>query len=243
MELVSTWWRILGEPQVIQALWLTFKLASLTALILLAVATPLAWWLAKPLILSPSPSNKAFRQWINALVALPLILPPTVLGFYLLLLLSPHSFVGQTLQAFGLGSLAFSFTGLLIGSMVYSLPFAVHPIQNAFISMGKHPIETAMTFGSHPWTTFWRVVVPYCRQGFLTAFLLSFAHTIGEFGVVLMIGGNIPGKTQVLSTLIYGEVEALNYTHAHILSFSLVIVSLTFLWALLRLQSPHRQAH
>ncbi|HET8707134.1 MAG TPA: molybdate ABC transporter permease subunit, partial [Pseudomonadales bacterium] len=185
------------------AIWLTLKLASLTTLVLLLIATPLAWWLAH----TTSPAKKP----ISALVSLPIVLPPTVLGFYLLVAMGPHGFIGKLTQALGIGLLPFSFAGLVVASVFYSMPFVVQPIQNAFEAIGKRPLEVAATLRATPWQAFWRVAVPLARPGFLTATIMGFTHTIGEFGVVLMIGGNIPEKTRVLSVQIYDHVEALEY--------------------------------
>lgn len=194
----------------IQALWLTFKLASITTISLLLLGTPLAWWLAKT------------RSWlfrpVSAFVSLPLVLPPSVLGFYLLLSLGPHSPVGQLTQKLGLGLLPFTFWGLVIASVLYSLPFMVQPLQTAFEAVGKRHLEVAATLRASPLESFFRVVVPLSKSGFLTASVMAFAHTVGEFGVVLMIGGNIPAETRVASVQIYDYVEALEYGQAHMLS-------------------------
>jgi len=198
------------------ALWLTLRLAFITTLILLALGTPLAWWLAR--------SRARFRPVIEALVALPLVLPPTVLGFYLLIALGPRG-IGSLFD----GSLAFSFTGLVIGSVIYSLPFVVQPIKNAFEQMGTGPLEIAATLRAAPIDRFFSVAVPLAAPGFITAATLGFAHTLGEFGVVLMIGGNIPGETRVLSIAIYDYVEILNYSQAHMLSISLLVLSFALL--------------
>lgn len=206
------------------AIWLTLKLASVTTLVLLCLSTPLAWWLAR--------SDSRWTRLIGAVVALPLVLPPTVLGFYLLICLGPQGWVGQITQALGLGLLPFTFAGLVVGSVLFSLPFAVQPLQNAFESLGSRPLEVAATLRASPWDTFWYVVLPLCRTGFVTAAVLSFAHTVGEFGVVLMLGGNIPESTRVVSTQIYGHVEALEYTQAHWLSAGMVVFSLLVLLVL-----------
>ena len=208
------------------AIWLTLKLASLTTLILLLVGTPIAWWLAR--------SRSWLRGPVGAVVALPLVLPPTVIGFYLLLLLGPHGIVGQTTQALGLGSVVFSFSGLVIGSVIYSMPFVVQPLQNAFSAVGERPLEVAATLRASPWDTFFSVVVPLARPGFITASILGFAHTVGEFGVVLMIGGNIPEKTRVVSVQIFDHVEAMEYSQAHWLSASMLVFSFLVLLALYR---------
>lgn len=206
------------------AVWLTLKLASATTVLLLLVATPLAWWLAH------TPSR--WRAAIGAVVALPLVLPPTVLGFYLLVSLGPHGWGGQFTQWLGVGLLPFTFAGLLLGSVVYSLPFAVQPLQYAFEAVGKRPLEVAATLGARPLDAFFTVAVPLALPGFLTAGILSFAHTVGEFGVVLMLGGNIPGSTRVVSTQIYGHVEALEYAQAHWLSGGMVVFSFVVLLGL-----------
>jgi len=205
----------------LSALFLSFKLAGLTVLILLTIGTPLAWWLAR--------SQWRYKFLLEAIIALPLVLPPTVLGFYLLIALGPHGPVGQLAETLGGKPLAFTFTGLLIGSAFYSLPFVVQPLQNAFSAIGKRPLEVAATLGASPLDRFFSVAVPLARPGFLTAAVLGFAHTLGEFGVVLMIGGNIPGKTQVISIAIYDHVESLEYAQAHWLSGGLLIFSFLLL--------------
>lgn len=210
----------LGEHDV-AALLITLKLASLTTVILLIIGTPLAWWLAR--------SRWRFKFLIEALVALPLVLPPTVLGFYLLIALGPNGPIGAAMTALGGQPLAFTFTGLVIGSVFYSLPFVVQPLQGAFAAVGRRPLEVAATLRAAPLDRFFSVVVPLARPGFLTAAVLGFAHTLGEFGVVLMIGGNIPGATQVISIAIYDHVEALEYTQAHWLSGGLLLLSFTML--------------
>ena len=211
-----------------QAIALTLKLATLTSFLLLLIATPLAWWLSQ--------TRSGWRPPISALVTLPLVLPPTVLGFYVLVLLGPHGWIGQFTQAIGLGVLSFSFTGLVIGSIIFSLPFAVQPIQYAFEAIGRRPMEVAATLRARPLDAFFAVALPLAKPGILTATVLSFAHTVGEFGVVLMIGGNIPGKTRVVSTQIYGHVEAMEYTQAHWLAAGMVLFSFTVLIALSRLK-------
>jgi molybdate transport system permease protein len=208
----------------IAAVWLTLKLASLVTLLLLLVGTPIAWWLAR--------TRSRLRHAIGAVVALPLVLPPTVIGFYLLLLLGPNGPVGKATEALGLGLLPFSFGGLVLASVCYSLPFVVQPLQNAFEAIGTRPLEVAATLRAGPWDTFWSVVVPLARPGFLSGAVLGFAHTLGEFGVVLMIGGNIPGKTRVLSVQIYDHVDALEYTQAHWLAGSMLVFSFLVLLAL-----------
>ena len=205
----------------IQALITTLKLAALTTLILLLIGTPLAWWL--------SVTRWRIKAVIEAIVALPLVLPPTVLGFYLLIALGPHGFIGGTLQQLGGAPLAFTFTGLVIGSVFYSLPFVVQPLQDAFTAAGRRPLEVAATLRASPIDRFFTVVIPLARPGFLTAAVLGFAHTVGEFGVVLMIGGNIPGETKVLSIAIYDHVEALEFAQAHLLAGGLLLLSFVML--------------
>jgi molybdate transport system permease protein len=203
------------------AIGLTLQLATVTTMVLLCLATPLAWWLAR--------SRSRWTTVVGAMVALPLVLPPTVLGFYLLVTLGPQGWAGQFTQALGWGLLPFTFAGLVVGSVLFSLPFAVQPLQNAFEALGERPLEVAATLHASPWDSFWHVVLPLCRPGFVTATILSFAHTVGEFGVVLMLGGNIPGATRVVSTQIYGHVEALEYTQAHWLSAGMVFFSFVVL--------------
>ncbi len=210
------------------AIWLTLKLAGLTTVLLLLLATPLAWWLAR--------TASRWRAPIGAIVALPLVLPPTVLGFYLLITLGPNGPLGQLTQALGMGTLPFTFGGLLAGSVIYSLPFAVQPLQHAFEAVGTRPMEVAATLRARPIDAFLSVALPLARPGFITAAVLTFAHTVGEFGMVLMIGGNIPDKTRVVSTQIYGHVEALEYTQAHWLAGGMVLFSFAVLMALSLLQ-------
>lgn len=212
------------DPSDLAAIALTAELATLTTLTLLVVATPLAWWLAR------TPSR--WRGPIGAVVALPLVLPPSVLGFYLLVSFGPHGPIGQFTQALGWGTLAFTFTGLWLGSVVYSLPFAVQPLQHAFEAIGPRPMEVAATLRASPLNAFFTVALPLARPGFVTAAILSFAHTVGEFGMVLMIGGNIPGQTRVVSTQIYGHVEALEYAQAHALSLGMLLFSFVVLLGL-----------
>lgn len=207
-----------------QAIRLTAELAGLTTILLLMLATPLAWWLAH--------TTSRVRAVVAAVVALPLVLPPTVLGFYLLVALGPHGPLGQLTQALGLGTLSFTFSGLLLGSLVYSLPFAVQPLQHAFEAIGTRPMEVAATLRARPLDAFFTVALPLAQPGFVTAAILTFAHTVGEFGVVLMIGGSIPGKTQVVSTQIYGHVEAMQYTQAHVLAGAMVLFSFVVLLGL-----------
>ncbi len=206
------------------AIWLTFKLASVTTLILLLIGTPIAWWLAC------TPSR--MKGPIGAVVALPLVLPPTVLGFYLLVAMGPNGFIGQFTQSLGLGTLPFTFAGLVVGSVFYSLPFVVQPLQNAFEAIGERPLEAAATLRAGPWDTFFSVVLPLARPGFITASILGFAHTVGEFGVVLMIGGNIPGQTRVVSVQIYDHVEAMEYAQAHWLAGGMLLFSFLVLLVL-----------
>jgi molybdate transport system permease protein len=206
------------------AIWLTLKLAGLTTVLLLLLATPLAWWLAR--------TRSWWRAPIGAVVALPLVLPPTVLGFYLLVTLGPQGPGGQLTQALGLGTLPFTFGGLLLGSVIYSLPFAVQPLQHAFEAVGARPMEVAATLRARPLDAFLSVALPLARPGFVTAAILSFAHTVGEFGVVLMMGGNIPGQTRVVSTQIYGHVEAMEYAQAHWLAGGMVLFAFAVLMAL-----------
>jgi molybdate transport system permease protein len=207
-----------------EAIYLTLELAAFATLILLIVATPLAWWLSQ--------TQSKWRAPISALATLPLVLPPSVLGFYLLVAMGPHGPLGQLTQAFGWGVLSFTFTGLLIGSVIFSLPFAVQPIQNAFESLGVRPMEVAFTLRARPIDAFFSVALPLARPGLITAAILSFSHTVGEFGVVLMIGGNIPGKTRVVSTQIYGHVEAMEYAQAHWLAGGMLVFSFTVLLGL-----------
>jgi molybdate transport system permease protein len=203
------------------ALWITLKLAVVTTLILLLIGTPLAWWLAR--------SHWRFKSLVETVVALPLVLPPTVLGFYLLVVLAPDGPVGGLMTGLGGQPLAFTFTGLVVGSIIYSLPFVVQPLQGAFAAVGRRPLEVAATLRATPLDRFFTVAVPLAWPGFLTAMVLGFAHTVGEFGVVLMIGGNIPGQTQVLSIAIYDHVEALDYARAHWLAGGLLLLSFVML--------------
>ena len=210
------------------AISLTLQLAGLTTLILLLLGTPLAWWLART------------RSWtkgpVSAVVALPLVLPPTVLGFYLLITLGPHGPIGQLTQSLGLGLLPFTFSALVLGSVLYSLPFVVQPLQNAFEAIGERPLEVAATLRASPLDTFFSVVLPLARTGYLTAAVMGFAHTLGEFGVVLMLGGNIPDKTRVLSVQIFDHVEALEYSQAHGLAAGMLVFSFVALLALYALK-------
>lgn len=210
-----------------QALWLTARLAGVVTLILLVLGTPLAWWLAR--------SRSRWKAPIGAVVALPLVLPPSVLGFYLLLAMGPDGPLGQLTQALGLPPLPFTFTGLVVASVFYSLPFMVQPLQSAFEAMGERPMEVAATLRASPLDAFFTVAVPLAAPGFLTASILTFAHTVGEFGVVLMIGGNLPGISRVASVQIYDHVESLDYGQAHrlaavMLVFSFVVLLSLYAW-------------
>ncbi len=196
---------------------LTLELATVTTLVLLVIGTPIAWWLAR--------SQSRWKEAVAAVVALPLVLPPTVLGFYLLILLGPEGPGGWIAGLFGGRTLAFTFEGLVIGSVFYSMPFVVQPIRNAFEAFGERPLEVAATLRASPWDRFWSVALPLARPGLLTGAVLGFAHTVGEFGVILMIGGNIPGETRVLSIAVYDYVETLQWTKAHILAGGLLIFS------------------
>lgn len=217
----------------IDAIWLTLKLATLSTALLLVAGTPLAWWLAR--------TRHPIKGAISAFVTLPLILPPTVLGFYLLVLLGPNGPLGQVTQLLGLGLLPFTFAGLVLASMIYSLPFVVQPLQQAFAAIGPRPLEAAATLRASPLDAFFSVVLPLAKPGFITATILGFAHTVGEFGVVLMIGGNIPGKTQVLSMAIYNHVEAMEYANAHWLAGGMLLFSFVVL-LLLNLIQRERSA-
>ena len=212
----------------LQAVALTLKLAFVVTALLLVVGTPLAWWLAH--------TRSRWKAALSALVALPLVLPPTVLGFYLLMLMGPHGVVGRATQALGIGLLPFSFAGLVVASMLYSMPFVVQPIQNAFEAIGARPLEAAATLRAGPWQRFLHVALPLARRGVVTAAVLGFAHTVGEFGVVLMIGGNIPGATRVISTQVYSHVEALEYPAAHRLAALLLLFSFAVLLFVYRLR-------
>jgi molybdate transport system permease protein len=206
------------------AVWLTLKLATTTTIILLIVGTPIAWWLAR--------TRSKWKGVIGAVVALPLVLPPTVLGFYLLITLGPHGPVGQLTQFLGWGILPFTFAGLVVASVFYSMPFVVQPLQQAFEAIGVRPLEVAATLRASPRDAFFTVVLPLAKPGFITAAILGFAHTVGEFGVVLMIGGNIPEKTRVVSVQIYDHVEALEYAEAHVLAGGMLLFSFFVLLAL-----------
>jgi molybdate transport system permease protein len=221
------------ESTDLAAVWLTLKLAAVTTTLLLVIGTPLAWWLART------------RSWwkgpAGAVVALPIVLPPTVIGFYLLVAMGPNGPVGQFTQALGLGLLPFTFAGLVVASVFYSLPFVVQPLQNAFEAIGERPLEAAATLRASPLDAFFSVVVPLARPGYLTASVLGFAHTVGEFGVVLMIGGNIPDQTRVVSVQIYDHVEAMEYAQAHGLAAGMVAFSFLVLLALYTLNPTGRR--
>lgn len=203
----------------------TAELAFVTTVLLLLIATPLAWWLAR--------SRRWWKEVVGAITALPLVLPPTVIGFYVLIALGPASPLMALLEPLGIRTLAFTFTGLVIGSLFYSLPFAIQPLRTAFEAIGDRPLEIAATMGAGPLDQFFTVALPLARRGFLSAAILVFAHTVGEFGVVLMIGGNIPGKTEVLSTRIYQLVESLQFGEAHRIAAVLFAFAFTALLALL----------
>lgn len=217
-----------------QPVWLTLKLASTTTLVLLILGTPLAWWLAR--------SRARGKEIIGSLVALPLVLPPTVLGFYLLLMLGPSGPIGELTQALGLGTLPFTFAGLVVGSVIYSLPFVVQPIRNAFEAMGDRPMEAAATLRASPLRSFFTIALPLARPGLLTGSVLGFAHTVGEFGVVLMIGGNIPGVTKVLSVAIYDHVESLEWAQAHWLAGGMLLFSFVVVYTMYLLEKRLRSS-
>lgn len=212
------------DADALQTIRLTALLATLTTVLLLVIATPLAWWLSQ--------THSRWRVPLGALVTLPLVLPPSVIGFYLLVAMGPNGPLGQLTQALGWGLLSFTFSGLLVGSIVFSLPFAVQPLQHAFESLGTRPMEVAATLRASPLDAFFTVALPQARGGLLTAAILTFAHTVGEFGVVLMIGGNIPGSTRVVSTQIYGHVEAMEYAQAHWLAGAMLVFSFVVLLGL-----------
>lgn len=225
------------DPQALQAIWLTLRLATVTTVLLLLIGTPIAWWLAQ--------TQNKLKAPVSALVALPIVLPPSVLGFYLLLAMGPNGVVGKFTEALGLGLLPFTFWGLVVASVFYSFPFMVQPLQNAFEAMGRRPLEVAATLGASPLDAFFTVAVPLAAPGFITACVMSFAHTVGEFGVVLMIGGNIPGQTRVASVQIYDYVEAMDYAQAHHLSLLMLVFSFIVLLALQiwRVQPLKEQSH
>lgn len=209
------------SPDDLVALWISLKLAITTVVLLLLVCTPLAWWLAM--------SRSRLRMLVEAIAALPLVLPPTVLGFYLLLFLGPYGWGGRLTHRLGMQPLSFSFGGLVLGSMLYSMPFVVQPIQNAFQGVGSRALEVAATLRASPWDRFFTIALPLARRGFITGSVLAFAHTLGEFGVVLMLGGNIPGRTQTTSIMIYNHVEALDYRGAHHLATTLLVTCFSML--------------
>lgn len=214
---------MMTDPDIL-SLWITLKLATITTLCLIILGTPLAWWLSR--------SSSFLRHLVEPLVALPIVLPPTVVGFYLLIVFSPDSLPGELWQSATGTTLAFSFPGLVVGSIIYSLPFYVQPLQIAFSSLQRELMEAAATLGAGPWDRFFNLAVPLCRRGFIIAICLSFAHTVGEFGIVLMIGGNIPDETRVLSIALFDHVEALDYGRAHLLAGGLLAFSFTLLLAL-----------
>jgi len=222
-------------PEDFDTLLLTAKVASLATVLMLLIGTPLAWWLAR--------TSSVWKGIINTLVALPLVLPPTVLGFYLLVLMGPAGPIGQLTRWLGLGTLPFTFEGLVIASVLYSLPFVVQPLQASFSAIGAQPLEAAATLRASPLDTFFSVVMPLAKPGFLTATILGFAHTVGEFGVVLMVGGNIPDKTRVVSVQIYNHVEALEYSEAHWLAGGLLLFSFTVLLILYSILKSQPVAH
>lgn len=217
----------------VTAIFLTLRLATTVTLILLVLGAPLAWWLAR--------TNSRLKGPIGALVALPLVLPPTVLGFYLLLTLGPNGPIGQVTQSLGLGTLAFSYSGLVIGSVLYSLPFVVQPLQNSFEAIGDRPLEVAATLGASPIDRYFSIAIPMAKPGFFTAAVLGFAHTVGEFGVVLMIGGNIPGETRVISVQIYDHVEALAYDEANRLALLMIVFSFLVLLSVYSLRKKSQR--
>ena len=216
------------------AIWLTIKLATTVTVLLLIIGTPIAWWLAR--------TRSVLKGVVGAVVALPLVLPPTVIGFYLLVAMGPNGPLGKLTEALGLGTLPFTFPGLVIASVFYSLPFVVQPIQNAFEAIGDRPLEVAATLRASPWDAFWSVAVPLAKPGFLSGAILGFAHTVGEFGIVLMIGGNIPEKTRVVSVQIYDHVEALEYTQAHWLSGGMMLFSFLILIGLYTFNTKRQAA-
>jgi molybdate transport system permease protein len=222
-------------PADLSALGITFRLALLSTLILLLLGTPLAWWMSR--------TRWRYKFVLEAIIALPLVLPPTVLGFYLLIALGPGGPLGGLMQAFGGKPLAFTFSGLVIGSVIYSLPFVVQPLQDAFSSIGRRPLEVAATLRASALDRFATVVLPLARHGFLTASVLGFAHTVGEFGMVLMIGGNIPGRTQVISISIYDHVENLEYSQAHWLAGGLLLLSFVMLLFVYAMNRRFRLMH
>ena len=223
---------MLGESD-FSAIILTLKLAAITTMILLLIGTPIAWWLAR--------SQAWWKGIVSAIVMLPIILPPTVIGFYLLLAMGSQGWIGHITQALGLGLLPFTFAGLVIASVFYSLPFVVQPLQNAFESIGQRPLDVAATLRASPFDTFFTVILPLAKPAYLTASVLAFAHTMGEFGIVLMIGGNIPDKTRVVSVQIYEHVEAIEYSQAHGLSAAMLAFSFLMLLALYALNNKGKR--
>ncbi len=214
-------------------IWLTLLLAATTTVVILIVGTPIAWWLAR--------SRARWKEAVAALIALPLVLPATVLGFYLLIALGPNGPGGWLAGLFGGRSLAFTFEGLVIGSVIYSMPFAVQPIRNAFEAFGERPLEVAATLRATPWDRFWSVAVPLARPGILTGAVFAFAHTVGEFGIILMIGGNIPGETKVLSIALFDYVETLQWAKAHILAGGMLVFAFLVILLVMVLQKPKQR--
>ena len=223
---------MLGETD-FSAIILTLKLAAITTIILLLIGTPIAWWLAR--------SQAWWKGIVSAIVMLPIVLPPTVIGFYLLLAMGSQGWIGHITQALGLGLLPFTFAGLVIASVFYSLPFVVQPLQNAFESIGQRPLEVAATLRASPFDTFFSVILPLAKPAYLTASVLAFAHTMGEFGIVLMVGGNIPDQTRVVSVQIYEHVEAIEYSQAHLLSATMLAFSFLMLLALYALNNKGKR--
>ena len=223
---------MLGETD-FSAIILTLKLAAITTIILLLIGTPIAWWLAR--------SQAWWKGIVSAIVMLPIVLPPTVIGFYLLLAMGSQGWIGHITQALGLGLLPFTFAGLVIASVFYSLPFVVQPLQNAFESIGQRPLEVAATLRASPFDTFFSVILPLAKPAYLTASVLAFAHTMGEFGIVLMVGGNIPDKTRVVSVQIYEHVEAIEYSQAHWLSAAMLAFSFLMLLVLYALNNKGKR--
>ena len=221
------------SQQDLSAIWLTLRLAATVTILLIVLGTPIAWWLSR--------TTSWLKAPVAAIVALPLVLPPTVLGFYLLVVMGSDGPVGKLTESLGIGLLPFTFWGLVVASFFYSLPFAVQPIQNAMSAIGERPLEIAKMLRANAWDRFFTVVVPLARPGFISAMILGFAHTVGEFGVVLMIGGNIPEETRVVSVQIYDHVEALEYTQAHWLSAVMLVFSFVILVALYSFN--HRNNH
>ncbi|MCP5209216.1 MAG: molybdate ABC transporter permease subunit [Hahellaceae bacterium] len=215
----------------IETILLTLRLATTVTLLLMLIGTPIAWWLAR--------TKSAWKGPVSAVVALPLVLPPTVLGFYFLVAMGPQGVIGELTQSLGFGTLPFTFTGLVVASVFYSMPFVVQPIQNAFEALGDRPLEVAATLRAGPWDTFFSVIVPMAKPGFITAAVLGFAHTVGEFGIVLMVGGNIPGETRVMSVQIYDHVEVMDYAQAHMLAGMMLLFSFLVLLGLYSLRRRH----